>query len=43
MKWKDSDEVIDSGNEAGGSYEEEYSPLQSRNFNLGARLASVIT
>ena len=43
MKWKDSDEAIDSGDDAGSAYEEDYSPLRSRNLNLAARLSSIIT
>ncbi len=44
MKWKDSDEVLDTGEEeeAGGAYEEDYSPLGSRKSGLGAKLASAI-
>ncbi len=42
MKWKDSDDAMDSGDEAGSAYEEDYSPLRSRNFALGTKLASLI-
>jgi len=42
MKWKDSDEVMDANDEAGSAYEEDYSPLRSKNFNLVAKLAAAI-
>jgi len=43
MKWKDSDESLEAQVEAGGEYEEEYSPLRARKIDLGARLASILT
>ena len=43
MKWKDSDEALDSGNETGSTYEEDYSPLRGRSFNLRATLASLVS
>jgi len=42
MKWKDSDEGMDSGDDSGSAYEEDYSPLRSKNFAFGSKLASVI-
>jgi len=42
MKWKDSEETMDSGDDAGSAYEEDYSPLRSRNFDLGSKLAAII-
>ena len=42
MKWKDSDEVMDSNDDAGSAYEEDYSPLRGRNFDLGAKVAALI-
>jgi LysM repeat protein len=42
MKWKDSDEVMGSKDDAGSAYEEDYSPLRSRNFDLGAKVAALI-
>lgn len=42
MKWKDSDEVMDSDDDAGSAYEEDYSPLRSRNFDLGSKAAALI-
>ena len=43
MKWKDSEEALGARDEAAGAYEEDYSPLRSRNFDFGARLASLVT
>jgi len=42
MKWKDSDEAINSSEDAGSAFEEDYSPLRSRNFNLGAKAAALV-
>ena len=42
MKWKDSEDGMDSGDEAGSAYEEDYSPLRSRKFDLGSKLAAII-
>ena len=43
MKWKDSDEGLETEVEAGGAYEEDYSPLRAGKTDLGARLASILT
>ena len=43
MKWKDSNDEMETVPDEEGTFEEDYSPLRTRKLNLGSRLASVIT
>ena len=43
MKWKDSNEDVETVAEEKGSYEEDYSPLKTQKLDTGSKLASVFT
>jgi len=43
MKWKDSNDNVETGAEEAETFEEEYSPLRTRKLNFGSRLASIFT
>ena len=43
MKWKDSNEGVETVAEEEGSYEEDYSPLRTRKLDTGSKLASIFT
>jgi hypothetical protein len=43
MKWKDSNEDVETVAEEEGSYEEDYSPLKAQKLDTGSKLASIFT
>jgi LysM repeat protein len=43
MKWKDSNDGVETVADEEGSFEEDYSPLRTRKRNSGSRLASIFT
>ena len=43
MKWKDSNDEVETAAEEEETFEEDYSPLRTRKLNFGSRLASIFT
>ncbi|NNL75701.1 MAG: hypothetical protein HKO68_05125, partial [Desulfobacterales bacterium] len=43
MKWKDSNEGVETVAEEEGTYEEDYSPLKAQKLDTGSKLASIFT
>ncbi len=43
MKWKDSNEGVETVAEEEGTYEEDYSPLKTQKRDAGSKLASIFT
>ncbi len=43
MKWKDSEEAVETVTEEGGAFEEAYSPLRTHKPNVVSRVTSVFT
>lgn len=43
MKWKDSNDDVETTADEEGTFEEDYSPLRTRKLNFGSRLASAFT
>jgi LysM repeat protein len=43
MKWKESNDDVETAADKEGSFEEDYSPLKTQKLNFGSKLASVIT
>ena len=43
MKWKDSNDGVETVADEEGTFEENYSPLRTQKLNFGPRMASVLT
>ncbi len=43
MKWKDSNEGVETVADEEGTYEEDYSPLKAQKLDTGSKLASIFT
>jgi LysM repeat protein len=43
MKWKDSNDGVETAVDEEGTFEEDYSPLRNRKLNSGSRLVSILT
>ncbi len=43
MKWKESNEGVETEADKEGTFEENYSPLRTQKLNFGSRLTSVLT
>ena len=43
MKWKDSNDGVETVADEEGTFEENYSPLRTQKLNFGSRMASVFT